>query len=161
MIDSDRTVDRTIEAMRRVNRALRTGNLDDAATRNLTLAQIRVLNRLLSHGETPTSSLAAGLGVKLPTVTSVVDRLVDKGMAARSADCGDRRRVIVSLTPSGRELVERIQQGRRVRLSTALDRLEPAQRAELANLIEILAEAAESVGGGEGRTPAVRAGAGH
>jgi DNA-binding MarR family transcriptional regulator len=38
------------------------------------------------------------------TVKGVVDRLAKRGLAVTSADPDDRRRVVVSLTPVGRQL---------------------------------------------------------
>jgi DNA-binding MarR family transcriptional regulator len=137
--------DRAIDLVRRVNRFQRAGDLDDATVGELTVAQIRVLFRLRNRGPMPSSALATGLGVTLPTVTSVIDRLVAKELVERSDDPADRRRVIVGLTPAGSEIVERIQQGRRARLSRALDALEERELMALVTGLEGLAAAADSL----------------
>jgi DNA-binding MarR family transcriptional regulator len=137
--------DRAIDLVRRVNRFQRAGDLDDATVGELTVAQIRVLFRLRNRGPMPSSTLATGLAVTLPTVTSVIDRLVAKELVERSDDPADRRRVIVGLTPAGREIVERIQQGRRARLSRALDALEERELMALITGLEGLAAAADSL----------------
>src|SRR5436309_381087 len=104
------------ELIRRVNRFIRAGDLDDAAVYELTVAQLRVLFRLRNRGPITSGQLASSLSVTLPTVTSVIDRLAARGFAERRDDPTDRRRVIVALTPEGQAVVERVQQGRRARL---------------------------------------------
>jgi DNA-binding MarR family transcriptional regulator len=139
------TRDRAIELVRRVNRFQRAGDLDDATLGELTMAQIRVLFRLRNRGPMPSSSLATGLGVTLPTVTSVIDRLVAKALVERTDDPADRRRVIVGVTSAGREIVERVQQGRRARLSRALEELDERELVALVTGLEALAAAAASL----------------
>ncbi|HEY3083305.1 MAG TPA: MarR family transcriptional regulator [Chloroflexota bacterium] len=146
--------DRAIDLVRRVNRFQRAGDLDDATVGELTVAQIRVLFRLRNRGPMPSSALASGLGVTLPTVTSVIDRLVAKELVERTDDAADRRRVIVGLTPAGREIVERIQQGRRARLSRAIDALDERELVALIAGLEALAAAADSLDATEADTVA-------
>lgn len=70
------------------------------------MPQAKVLY-LLSVGDLSMSELVARLGVTLPTVSGVVDRLVDRGLIVRRADPSDRRRVFVGITPAGAELLDR------------------------------------------------------
>jgi DNA-binding MarR family transcriptional regulator len=70
------------------------------------MPQAKVLY-LLSVGDLNMSELVARLGVTLPTVSGVVDRLVDRGLIVRRADPSDRRRVFVGITPAGAELLDR------------------------------------------------------
>ncbi len=70
------------------------------------MPQAKVLY-LLSVGDLNMSELVARLGVTLPTVSGVVDRLVERGLIARRADPADRRRVVVGITPAGVELLDR------------------------------------------------------
>jgi DNA-binding MarR family transcriptional regulator len=71
-----------------------------AAARDLTLAQFRVL-ALIAAGDERSSLLAERLAVAKPTITAVVDGLVDRGLVAREAVVGDRRSIRVALTPGG------------------------------------------------------------
>jgi DNA-binding MarR family transcriptional regulator len=52
--------------------------------------------------------IAEHAAVPNPTATRVVDRLVAQSLAFRRNDPADRRRVLVHLSPNGREAVERI-----------------------------------------------------
>jgi DNA-binding MarR family transcriptional regulator len=70
----------------------------------LTLPQYRLL-ALLADGAAMSSALAERLAVKPPTVTSVVDGLVGRGLVERQPDPNDRRRLPLALTTDGAALV--------------------------------------------------------
>lgn len=74
------------------------------ATVDLTLSQYRVLG-ILGEGREAASALAEKLAVSRPSVTGVVDGLVTRGLVRRGQADGDRRRVDIDLTDSGRELL--------------------------------------------------------
>jgi DNA-binding MarR family transcriptional regulator len=71
-----------------------------AAVRDLTLAQFRIL-ALIAAGDERSTLLAERLAVAKPTITAVVDGLVERGFVARKAVVGDRRSIRVVLTPAG------------------------------------------------------------
>ncbi len=71
-----------------------------AAARDLTLAQFRILV-LVAAGDERSSLLAERLAVAKPTITAVVDGLVERGFVGREAVAGDRRSIRVALTPAG------------------------------------------------------------
>src|SRR6478609_6225168 len=71
---------------------------------DLSLPQYRVL-ALLGEGSTASSVLARRLAVSAPTVTSVVDGLVGRGLVERRADPEDRRRLTLLLTRDGTKLL--------------------------------------------------------
>ncbi len=68
---------------------------------DLSLPQYRIL-WLLDSGPSGSSSLAERLAVRPPSVTSVVDGLVARGLVERSHSEGDRRQVSHVLTEAGR-----------------------------------------------------------
>jgi long-chain acyl-CoA synthetase len=72
---------------------------------DLSLPQYRIL-MFLDEGTTVPSQLADHLAVSRPTITSVVDGLVARGLVERRHHDDDRRRVDHALTPAGRELLE-------------------------------------------------------
>ena len=71
-----------------------------ASTTDLTLAQFRVLS-LVAAGDERSSLLAERLAVAKPTITAVVDGLVDRAFVVREAVAGDRRSIRLTLTPAG------------------------------------------------------------
>jgi DNA-binding MarR family transcriptional regulator len=68
----------------------------------------RVLLLLARGGGRSMGEIAEHAAVPNPTATRVVDRLVTQSLAFRRNDPSDRRRVLVHLSPNGREAVERI-----------------------------------------------------
>lgn len=145
--------DRAIQLLRRTSRFMRAGDLDDEAVSELTLAQLRVLFRLRNRGPITSGQLASGLGVTLPTVSSVIDRLAGQSLVERRDDPADRRRVILALTPAGIAIVERIQEGRRTRLARAIDSIDGKALAKLLVGLEALNAAAERIDAAEAVEP--------
>ncbi|WP_064745507.1 MarR family winged helix-turn-helix transcriptional regulator [Pseudonocardia acaciae] len=68
----------------------------------------RVLLLLSRGGGRSMGEIAEHAAVPNPTATRVVDRLVAQSFAFRRNDPADRRRVLVHLSPNGREVVARI-----------------------------------------------------
>jgi len=60
--------------------------------------QIHMLLRIRNHGQCTISELAAMLDVSPPSVSAMVDRLVDKGALVRERSKKDRRVVAVQLS---------------------------------------------------------------
>lgn len=97
---------------------------------DLTLPQYRVLVFLDSGGR-PASDVAALLDVAPSTVTSVVDGLCARDLVLRGEDPDDRRRVVLSLTAEGKEMVASGDSVVAERLGKLLDRL-PRKEADAA-----------------------------
>lgn len=97
---------------------------------DLTLPQYRVLVFLDSGGR-PASDVATLLDVAPSTVTSVVDGLCARGLVLRGEDADDRRRVVLSLTAEGKEMVTTGDSVVAERLGKLLDRL-PRDEADAA-----------------------------
>lgn len=71
---------------------------------DLTTAQYRALVQL-DEGAEASSSLAAKLAVSRPSVTAVVEGLVQRGLVDRQQSAADRRWVSVQLTEAGRAVL--------------------------------------------------------
>jgi long-chain acyl-CoA synthetase len=72
---------------------------------DLSLPQYRLL-AFLSQGDWAASALADRLDVSRPSVTSLVDGLVKRGLVERRPSTDDRRRVDHVLTDAGRSALE-------------------------------------------------------
>lgn len=66
------------------------------------------------------SQLAAWLGIKTHSALGLVDRMVERGLLARAAAAEDRRRVVLSLTETGRRKLESIARNNLGQLQTNL-----------------------------------------
>lgn len=71
---------------------------------DLTPEQWVLLDHLFKTGAASQTDLANGTFKDAPTVSRIVDKLAQKGMAARSRFPNDRRRYQVDLTEKGREV---------------------------------------------------------
>lgn len=70
----------------------------------LSPARLSALSVLVFTGPLPVGRLAAAEGVKSPTMTGIVNRLVNDGLAERRPAAGDLRSVEVAVTAKGRRL---------------------------------------------------------
>ena len=93
---------------------------------DLSLPQYRIL-WLLDAGPTISSALAERLAVRPPSVTAVVDGLVNRGLVERQHTEGDRRCVSHVLTPEGRLVLAAADQAVDGRLGDIADCL-PTER---------------------------------
>jgi long-chain acyl-CoA synthetase len=97
---------------------------------DLSLPQYRIL-MFLDEGTTVPSQLADRLAVSRPTITSVVDGLVARGLVERRHQDADRRQVRHALTPAGRRLLDLADRNVDARLKEIAAHLdEPAQARE-------------------------------
>jgi DNA-binding MarR family transcriptional regulator len=71
-------------------------------------------------------------------LTNRVDRLVARGFVTRETDPGNRRRVLITLTPSGLDLVDRTVGGHYLNEDRLLSGLSLAQRNRLAATLRTL-----------------------
>ena len=108
---------------------------------DLTIPQFHTLLHL-SHcaTECKMSDLARATHQSAASLTGVVDRLLEKQLVARIRPEGDRRQVMVALTGSGRALLERIAEARRVEMRNALGHISPDDIVELQRLLDVVIE---------------------
>ena len=116
--------------------------LPPGVVQDLPVGQARTLIHLSVAGRRRMGELAEDLGVKLPTATRIVDRLVERGLVERSASPEDRRVVWVEPTPEGAALAEAARRFRRGVMVARLERLSDDQRAAVAAALELLARVA-------------------
>jgi DNA-binding MarR family transcriptional regulator len=100
----------------------------------LTLAQVRVL-RWLAKQPRSLGQLGADLALAPPSITRLVDRLQERGLIERHRDDEDRRKVLASLTPEGRQLVSAIPFLEGTPMRIAVDRMAVADRNRIADAI--------------------------
>ena len=90
----------------------------------LSVAQLKALFTLVDGGPMPIGGVAARLSIGLPAASSLVDRLVDQGLAKRREDPLDRRRTLAEPTADGDALAQRLRHGSREALRAWLERME-------------------------------------
>ncbi|MFD5650478.1 MULTISPECIES: MarR family winged helix-turn-helix transcriptional regulator [unclassified Streptomyces] len=87
------------QMIRYVRQSARTGGLSTAASSTLA--------RLSREGPQRLTELARAEGVSQPNMTQLVTRLERAGLARRTADASDGRGVLVAVTPTGVEVLDR------------------------------------------------------
>jgi DNA-binding MarR family transcriptional regulator len=112
---------------------------------DVTLAQYRVLVELAARGPLRVLDLASVLTVDASTATRMCDRLVRKGLVSRRRASSDRRSVRVSLTATGRGLIEEVTRRRREEIANILARLPNADRTPVLGALRSFAGAAGEV----------------
>lgn len=74
----------------------------DLVDLDLAASEINALANLADGRGRAVSELGRAAGVRPTTLTSLLDRLERRGLVSRGARAGDRRTVLVELTPDGR-----------------------------------------------------------
>ncbi|GAA1236215.1 MarR family winged helix-turn-helix transcriptional regulator [Pseudonocardia alaniniphila] len=103
-----------------------------------TLEQWRVLALLADGTGRPMTEIAGHVRVPPPTLTKIVDRLVDRALVYRRADEVDRRRVLVFLSEHGRRTHARFAPAVAGVAEALVDELGAQDAARLAELLERL-----------------------
>jgi DNA-binding MarR family transcriptional regulator len=74
----------------------------------LTQGEAHILALLAQRSPAKVADLHRGLAHKRSTLTSILDRLADRGLINREVGTTDRRTFLISLTPKGRTLAKRV-----------------------------------------------------
>jgi DNA-binding MarR family transcriptional regulator len=114
-----------------------------SVTDDVTLPQFRALVVLSSRGPQTVGGLAEFLGVHPSTATRLVDRLHRKGLATRRPTGDDRRMIEVSLSESGRAIVDQVTARRRTRIARIVERIPERERAGLVRALHHFSDAAD------------------
>ena len=80
-------------------------SLDNRLTHGLTITEVHTIVAVGLHESNPMNVVAARLGVTLATLTTAVNKLAKKGFIERTRAEDDRRKVLVSLTKKGRQVL--------------------------------------------------------
>jgi DNA-binding MarR family transcriptional regulator len=136
---SDRETEADLgDLVMRVARELRHRGAAVTAPWDLAPHHARALRVVARHGQVRPGRIAAHLRVAPRSVTDVVDALEERGLVERAPDPADRRATVVTLTASGRGLVDEIDAARRADAHTYFSRLADRDRATLRRILTTL-----------------------
>lgn len=95
--------EQVMEVVPLVMRIIRTKLHEQRADMNI--HQLRSMLYIDRNHETSLSKVAAHVGVSLPTMSVLIDKLVERKLVSRDARCGDgdRRKMCLSLTLQGQD----------------------------------------------------------
>ena len=108
-----------------------------AAIPGLTPTQFAALAQLTAMGPTSQNALGRATAMDAATIKGVIDRLRRKGYVASEASEGDRRRVLVSVTPEGRAAFAAILPAAR---SVTAETLAPLSDSDRQAIVALLAQ---------------------
>ena len=112
---------------------------------DLTPPQFFALMTIRRMGRTKMSPLGDELGLSMGAASTLIDRLVTRGLVQRDADPTDRRAVFVCLSPKGEEVLGEALAARRQLLTQVLAPLPDAERAAIIGSLGRLADAWDEV----------------
>ena len=133
-----RFADRFVVLVEYLNQQMHTGPKQEWDGMDLTIPQIKALAVLQLGGPMRMGKIAQQLGSTLSATSTIVDRLVNKGLVARNLDPGDRRAVVCELTAQGHEAVVGVWRIGRVRIDQVLERLDAEQLETVVHALELL-----------------------
>jgi DNA-binding MarR family transcriptional regulator len=113
--------------------------------RMVSSTQLHVLYLLDCEGTQSMTALADALGVSLPNVTGLIDRMVERGLVERIRDDSDRRVVAVRTTKVGRDTLGEMDLVRRQTMAAILELLTPDQQARALQTFSDLHDAVELI----------------
>ncbi|MDI6873178.1 MarR family winged helix-turn-helix transcriptional regulator [Candidatus Solincola sp.] len=96
----------------------------------ITVPQFRVLDMVYNLNDKP-ARIAVMLGISPSAVTSLLERLEEKGLLRRRPGTDDRRRVELALTQRGEHLVRQVNARRKRHLERILEEMNPTARRHL------------------------------
>ncbi|HLA15708.1 MAG TPA: MarR family transcriptional regulator [Candidatus Limnocylindrales bacterium] len=138
----DTRVETVVDAYERFMQLISVGHAPELVELSLSMAQMKVLYVLWARREIQMSELVPVLGVSLSTVSGLVDRLVEAGLAGRRDDPADRRHVVVAITGRGIELMDRFRELGLTQFRALISGLDAGELDLVRRCIDILATAA-------------------
>lgn len=127
---------RILRGLRRIMRAVDIYSRKLAQDHGVTVPQLLCLIKLDELGALALKDLAAEVYLSPSTLVGIVDRLEQRGWLMRERSVRDRRKVRLSLTEDGRELVSRMPSPLQDTLSDSIEKLPELERATIALSLE-------------------------
>ncbi|MGL4234751.1 MarR family transcriptional regulator [Tabrizicola sp.] len=138
----DDATDRLQKAITAIMRALKVAEpalQKSHGALKLAPSDIQALQVIASHPGAMSGTLAQHLGIVPTTATSIVDRLVRRGLVRRERRETNRRAVALWLTPAGEVAVARLSEEERAASRAMLDALEPEEHETIVSAMERVA----------------------
>ena len=143
---SNTSIDDALAAHRKIRRALLTSTASRWRDLDISMQQLRAIYVLRDEEVATVGRLAELFGIGLPAASILADRLVRAGYVERNEDTADRRRVLLTLTRAGVQLVTDLQEGSHLLLRRWMARLSAEDLAALSRGWRALAEVASRQG---------------
>lgn len=119
---------------------------EDVVDIELPRHQLRAIFVVAKAGPISVSGLADATAASLAATSSLADRLARSGHLEREPDPVDRRRVLLTVTPTGQDVIDRLEARSRDRFERLVRAMGPDGRAALETGLTDMIRAAEELG---------------
>lgn len=126
-----------LEVVPLVMRTVRT-EMRERRAHDLSVPQFRTLGFVERHAGTSLSELAEHIGLTLPSMSKLIDGLVERKLVTRQGRSDDRRRITLALTARGCALLESAHESTQASLAERLSALDENERAIVVRALRIL-----------------------
>lgn len=113
----------------------------------LNKTQRKTLMYLNLEGDSPLTEIAKVMNLEKGSVTTLVDSLEKYELVTRERDPGDRRKMIVTMTPKGKEITNRMQDYMGKYVKKKMEVLSDEDLVRLTDAIDTLADIVEKLKG--------------
>ena len=102
------------------------------------ISHLEILHYISEHKNPTMKDIAAHLRITPPSVTTLIDAMVESKLVKRENAAGDRRSVRVLLTPQAKKLQVSLQKKKTALLTSLLKKLTIEQKQQLSDIIRTL-----------------------
>jgi DNA-binding MarR family transcriptional regulator len=120
-----------LNTLRQIIRAMDIRSRHLAKTVGLTVPQLVVLRAIDEQGQLPIGRIAEGVSLSQATVTNIVDRLAQRGLVVRERGDVDRRKVWLTVTSAGEELLAKSPDILDKEFVDAFEELQPWEQSQI------------------------------
>ena len=110
---------------------------------DLGMGQLKAIMVLAKNQQLTVGGLARALGISEPSASLLVEKLVNRSLAARETDPADRRRTMVLASADGHQLVERLHRSRREQFAGWFEQMDESDLHALERGLDALASVIE------------------
>jgi len=130
--------------LRRIMRAMDVYSRQLSSSHGLTGPQMLCLREVSEHGSLTTGDLARAIALSPATLTGILDRLEMRGLVSRERRPEDKRRVLVSLTPMGKEMSQELPSPMQERFGSRLAALPAEEQGVIRRALDKMADMMET-----------------
>ncbi|MES2224540.1 MAG: MarR family transcriptional regulator [Patescibacteria group bacterium] len=103
-------------------------------------SHMEIMHYIAEHDSASMKDLAGYLRITPPSVTTLIDAMVENGLVRREAAAADRRTVRVSLTPKATSTYKQLQKKKTILLAKLLKKISTEQKEQLSAIIKALVQ---------------------
>jgi DNA-binding MarR family transcriptional regulator len=126
-----------LEVVPAVMRTVR-AKMRESGALNLSVPKFRTLGFIVRHRGTSLSDVAEHIGLTLPSMSKLIDGLVERKLVVRQSHPNDRRRITLELTGRGRTLWQSARESTQASLAERMSVLSESERATIVRAMRIL-----------------------